>query len=171
MFKVGDLAFYPNQGIGKIVKIFNQKIADQSIKCFQLRILERDIMVQVPVDRAEELGLREIIPENEVPKIFKILREKSHIGTYKTWNKRFREYTQKLRTGSPFEIAEVLRDLMLLQNNKELSFGERKMLEQAKGLLIKELSFAMESDEGSLVEQVRDLVAGKRQRIRKTKSA
>ena len=166
MFKVGDLAFYPNQGIGKIEKIIKKQVAEKTIQFFQLRILERDIMVQVPIDRAETLGLRAILPENEVPKIFKILREKSKMGSYRTWNKRFREYTQKLRTGSPFEIAEVLRDLMLLQNDKELSFGERKMLEQAKGLLIKELAFTMESDESDLVEQVSELVRGDRQRIR-----
>lgn len=165
MFKVGDLAFYPSQGIGKVERIIKQQVADRIVKFFQLRILERDILVQVPVDRAEALGLRAIIPETDIPKIFKILREKSSMGSYRTWNKRFREYTQKLRTGSPFEIAEVLRDLMLLQGSKELSFGERKMLEQAKGLLIKELSFAMESDESDLVTQVSEMVRGTRTRI------
>lgn len=165
MLKVGDLAFYPSQGIGKIERIIKQQVADRVVKFFQLRILERDIMVQVPVERAEDLGLRAILPETDIPKIFKILREKSSISSYRTWNKRFREYTQKLRTGSPFEIAEVLRDLMLLQHHKELSFGERKMLEQAKSLLIKELAFAMESDENDLVTQVSEIVRGTRTRI------
>lgn len=167
MFKVGDLAFYPSQGIGKIEKIIKQQVAERTVRFFQIRILERDITVQVPVDRAETLGLRAIVPENDIPKIFKILREKTELGSYRTWNKRFREYTQKLRTGSPFEIAEVLRDLMLLQHNKELSFGERKMLDQAKGLLIKELAFALESDEVDLVQQVSEMVSGQRQRLRK----
>lgn len=168
MFKVGDLAFYPNQGIGKIEKIIKQQVAERTVRFFQLRILDRDITVQVPIDRAESLGLRAILPENDIPKIFKILREKSSIGSYRTWNKRFREYTQKLRTGSPFEIAEVLRDLMQLATGKELSFGERKMLEQAKSLLIKELSFALESDESDLVQQVSEIVQGQRQRLRRS---
>jgi CarD family transcriptional regulator len=119
-----------------------------------LRVLDRDITIKVPCDRAEELGLRTILPEDHVPKIFRILREKSKVRGYRTWNKRFREYSQKLRSGSPFEIAEVLRDLMLLQNSKDLSFGERKLLDQARALLIKELSFACESDENELVERV-----------------
>ncbi len=162
MFAVGDLAFYPNQGIGRIEKIITQEFDDIKQSFFVLRILERDITVKIPVDRAEDLGMREILPETEVPQIFKILRKKSTIGSYRTWNKRFREYTQKLKSGSPFEIAEVLRDLLLLQDSKELSFGERKMLEQARGLLVKELAFAMESTEDDLEEEVNRVVYGKR---------
>lgn len=154
MFEVGDLAFYPNHGIGRIEQLQTYEF-DASTQCFYvLRILERDITVKIPCDRAEALGLRAIIPQDDVPRIFDILRERSKSGGFKTWNKRFREYTQKLKTGSPYEIAEVLRDLMLLQNSKELSFGERKMLEQAKGLLIKELSFAMSSDELDVTNEV-----------------
>lgn len=158
MFDVGDLAFYPNQGIGRIEAIIAERFDNIEQKFFVIRVLERDITIKVPVDRAEDLGLRAILPEVDVPRIFKILQEKSNIGSYRTWNKRFREYTQKLRSGSPFEIAEVLRDLMLLQNAKELSFGERKMLDQARSLLIKELAFALESDEAALSERVDKMV-------------
>ncbi|RMF17450.1 MAG: CarD family transcriptional regulator [Candidatus Dadabacteria bacterium] len=165
MFEVGDLAFYPNHGIGKIEKIIQMEVGEQKIKCFQIRILERGVTVKVPIDRAEALGLRGIIPTKEVPRILTILKTRGNADNYRTWNKRFREYTQKLRTGSPFEIAEVLRDLMQLQSSKELSFGERKMLDQAKALLIKELAFALESDEDELVSQVQDVVVGKRQRL------
>lgn len=158
MFSVGDLAFYPNHGIGKIEQVEEQRLDASPQHFYVLRILEQDITVKVPTSSAERLGMRAIIPKEDVPRIFEILQQKSNIGSYRTWNKRFREYTQKLKSGSPYEIAEVLRDLMLLQDSKELSFGERKMLEQAKGLLLKELSFAMSSDEDDLAEEVSRIV-------------
>jgi len=165
MFQTGDLAFYPNQGIGRIERVETQQLDDLEIKFYTIRILERDITVKVPLSRAASLGMRAILPEDDVPQIFKILSEKTSFGSYRTWNKRFREYSQKLKSGSPFEIAEVLRDLMILQDGKDLSFGERKMLDQAKSLLIKELSFAMSSDEADLTARVRETVfAGHRQR-------
>jgi CarD family transcriptional regulator len=88
------------------------------------------------------VGLREIISEEDVKQVYTILREKDISVDSTTWNRRYREYMEKIKTGSVFEIAEVLRDLYLLKGDKDLSFGERKMLDTARSLLIKELSLA-----------------------------
>lgn len=160
MFEVEDLAFYPNHGIGRIESVSTVQLDDRTECFYVLRILDRDMTVKVPCDRAEALGMRGIIPSSEVPRIFDILRTRSEHDVRRTWNKRFREYTLKLKSGSPFEIAEVLRDLIRLQASKDLSFGERKMLDQAKALLIKELAFAMQSDEREMIDEIVRMVQG-----------
>ena len=88
------------------------------------------------------VGLREIIGQNEVPKLYSILKKRDIVIDNQTWNRRYREYMDKIKTGSVFEVAEVFRDLLMLREEKELSFGERKMLDTARGLLVKEISLA-----------------------------
>ena len=87
-------------------------------------------------------GLRGIIGQKEVPKLYSILKKKKANADNQTWNRRYREYMEKIKTGSVFEVAEVYRDLLMLKVEKELSFGERKMLDTARTLLVKEISLA-----------------------------
>jgi CarD family transcriptional regulator len=94
-----------------------------------------------------------VIDADQVPKIFQILKEREIVPDNQTWNRRYREYMEKIKTGSVFELAEVLRDLFILREDKELSFGERKMLDTARGLLVKEISIAQDLEE-SQVEQI-----------------
>ena len=98
--------------------------------------------IMIPQDNVESVGLRPIISKDEAAKVIGILREKTTKIDNQTWNRRYREYMEKIKTGSVFEIAEVLRDLFLLKVDKELSFGERKMLDTARSLLLKELKLA-----------------------------
>jgi len=94
--------------------------------------------------------LREVILEKEIPKVFEILRNKDVTIDKQTWNKRYREYLEKIKTGSVFEIASVLRDLFILKSDKNLSFGERKMMDTAKNLLVKEISVATNAQEAKV---------------------
>jgi CarD family transcriptional regulator len=96
------------------------------------------------------VGLREIINETELPRLYSILEKRDVALDNQTWNRRYREYMDKIKTGSVFEVAEVYRDLLMLRVEKELSFGERKMLETARGLLIKEISLAKQIGESQV---------------------
>jgi CarD family transcriptional regulator len=104
----------------------------------------------IPTSSAKAVGLREVILEKEIPKVYEILRNKDVTIDKQTWNKRYREYLEKIKTGSVFEIASVLRDLFILKSDKNLSFGERKMMDTAKNLLVKEISVATNAQEAKV---------------------
>ena len=105
--------------------------------------------IMIPINNVRQVGLRQVINNEEADNVFSILKERSINMDNTTWNRRYREYMEKIKTGSIFEVAEVLRDLSLLKHDKDLSFGERKMLDTARNLLIKELAIAksMKEDE------------------------
>jgi CarD family transcriptional regulator len=142
MFKIGDKAVYPAHGVGVIEDIKSKVISGTKQTFYVLRILEKDMTIMIPRDNVKNVGLREIISKKEVPKVFRILAEKNGRIDCQTWNRRYREYMEKIKSGSVFEVAEVLRDLIHLRCDKDLSFGEKQMLDLAQNLLIKELSIA-----------------------------
>jgi len=142
MFKIGDLAVYPSHGVGVIERIETRQISGCAQDFYIMRILENDMIIMIPTKNVDSVGLREIIRQKEVPKLYSILKKKKTMMDNQTWNRRFREYTEKIKTGSVYEVAEVYRDLLTLKIEKELSFGERKMLDTARNLLVKEISLA-----------------------------
>jgi CarD family transcriptional regulator len=158
MFEIGDKAVYPGHGVGVIEKIENREISGSNKSFYVLKILDNGMTIMIPTDHVNMVGLRQIIPEIQVPKVFEILREKD-VSTYnQTWNRRYREYMEKINTGSIFEIAEVLRDLYVLKSEKELSFGERKILDTAKNLLVTEIAIAMSAQETEVVQELRTIL-------------
>jgi len=142
-FKVGDLAVYPAQGIGMVQAIETKSISGGERESFYvLRILDTGVTIMIPMGNVEQVGLRRIMDSKSVRSIYKILQN-SDVGIDpQPWNRRYRQYMDKLKSGSPFEIAEVLRNLLRLKGEKVLSFGERKMLDTARSLLVKEISIA-----------------------------
>ena len=154
IFRVGDLAVYPAHGVGRIESIEAKELYGQNQYFYIMRILENNMVIMIPTQNAEHVGLREIVREEEVPKIFKILKAKNIEFDNQTWNRRYREYMEKIKTGSVYEVAEVLRDLFLLRLDKELSFGERKMLDTAKNLLVKEISIAKKVNEEKIEKDI-----------------
>jgi CarD family transcriptional regulator len=142
MFKIGDLAVYPAHGVGVIERVETRQISGCSQDFYIMRILENDMIIMIPTKNVESVGLREIIGQKEVPKLYSILKKRKITIDNQTWNRRYREYMEKIKTGSVFEVAEVYRDLLTLKVDKELSFGERKMLDTARNLLVKEISLA-----------------------------
>jgi CarD family transcriptional regulator len=117
-----------------------------------MRILDNDMIIMIPICNVNNVGLREIIGQTEVPRLYAILKKRNVTIDNQTWNRRYREYMEKIKTGSVFEVAEVYRDLIMLKVEKELSFGERKMLDTARNLLVKEISLAKKVGEDQ-VEQ------------------
>jgi CarD family transcriptional regulator len=155
MFKVGDLAVYPAQGVGVIEAIENREVGGNRQLFYIMKIMGNGMKIMIPMESAKSVGLREVIMKKEIPKVYAILRNKDVTIDKQTWNKRYREYLEKIKTGSVFEIARVLRDLLILKSDKNLSFGERKMMDTAKSLLIKEISVASNAAETQVEEDLR----------------
>ncbi len=147
MFNIGDLAVYPAHGVGVIEKIETQEISGCQQDFYVMRILDNDMIIMIPTNNVGSVGLRDLIGQTEVPKLYSILKERDVTLDSQTWNRRYREYMDKIKSGSPFEVAEVYRDLLILKLEKDLSFGERKMLDTARNLLVKEISLAKEVTE------------------------
>jgi CarD family transcriptional regulator len=157
MFKVGDLAVYPAHGVGVIESIESKWISGNKQEFYIMRILDNGMIIMIPLDNVNNVGLRQVIDAAQVPKIFEILEEKEVEPDNQTWNRRYREYMEKIKTGSVYELAEVLRDLFILREDKELSFGERKMMDTARSLLVKEISIAKELDESQVEEDIQGI--------------
>jgi len=147
VFEVGDLAVYPAHGVGVIEKIESQEISGCRQDFYVMRILDNNMIIMIPTTNVDSVGLRDVIGRTELPKLFSILKKRNVPLDNQTWNRRYREYMEKIKTGSVFEVAEVYRDLLILRLDKELSFGERKMLDTARNLLVKEISLAKEIGE------------------------
>ncbi|MFH1654272.1 MAG: CarD family transcriptional regulator [Pseudomonadota bacterium] len=156
-FKVGDMAVYPAHGVGKVHSIERREIAGSKHKFYILKLLDSGMTIMVPTNNVRTVGLREVIKLSEVDIVYDILRERDITINEQTWNRRYREYMDKIKTGSVYEIAEVLRDLLLLRHHKELSFGERKMLDTAHSLVVKELSISQEMEEDMVENEIEDI--------------
>ena len=157
MFKVGEKVVYPAHGVGVIEDVRKQVVSGLERQFYMLRILDTDMKIMIPVDNVQTVGLRRVIDKQMVSRVYKVLRQKKVETDQQTWNRRYREYTEKIKTGSVLEIATVLRDLFLLKGDKELSFGERKVLDTAQNLLVKELSIARSHPEKRIMEELRHI--------------
>ncbi|HEX5660264.1 MAG TPA: CarD family transcriptional regulator [Polyangiales bacterium] len=153
-FKVGDKAVYPAQGVAEVVSIEEKDIAGSRQKFYVLRILDTDRKIMVPVNNAQNVGLRPPISETEIREIFEILRERTIAFDNQTWNRRYRGFMDKIKTGSVFDVAEVMRDLYRLKAEKSLSFGERRMLETARSLIVKEIAVARKKTEAKIQAEI-----------------
>jgi len=157
MFKVGEKVVYPAHGVGEIEAVRKQVVSGLEKQFYMLRILDTDMKIMIPVDNVQAVGLRPVIDKQMVSRVYKVLRQKKIETDQQTWNRRYREYTEKIKTGSVLEIATVLRDLFLLKVDKELSFGERKVLDTAQNLLVKELSIARSHSEKRIMDELRHI--------------
>lgn len=157
IFKVGDNAVYPSHGVGVVRGVQVKDVGGKKKYFYILQLIENGSTILIPTDKVKDVGLRAIIAKKDVPKIYKILKSKEMVADNQTWNRRYREYMEKIKTGSIYEIAEVLRDLYRLKTDKDLSFGERKMLDTAKSLLIKELSLAQSIREDAVESELKNI--------------
>lgn len=154
MFAIGDMAVYPAHGVGRIESIEMRKMGNKDQAFYVMRILDSNMTIMIPTDSLEKVGLRTIIPANQVDKVYEILMNQDGEIPPLPWNQRYRDYMEKIKTGSVFEIAGVLRDLYLLKEDKDLSFGERRMMDTAKNLLVKELALANQVHEDQIGKRI-----------------
>ncbi len=142
MFRVGDKAVYPAHGVGEILAVEKRDIMGNPMEVYVMRIMDRDMTIIVPTAKSSDVGLRQVMDHEEVDSVFQVLRQRKKVNDSQTWNRRFREYSDKIRTGSAVEIAKVLRDLYMLRSGKSLSYGEKRMLNTAMDLLSQEIAVA-----------------------------
>ena len=154
-FKVGDLAVYPAHGVGRIESIETKVVNGEEHDFYIMKVIENAMVIMIPTWNVESVGLRDVIQKKEIPKIFDVMRSRQEQPMdNQTWNRRYRDYMEKIKTGSVHEVAVVLRDLFLLSVDKDLSYGERKMLDTAKNLLVKELSLAQDAEEDDVSKAI-----------------
>jgi len=166
IFSVGDLAVYPAHGVGRIESIETKEIGGTKQDFYILKILENGMVIMIPTSNVQSVGLREVIGENDIPKIYEVMQNTDSMpGDTQTWNRRYREYMDKLKTGSLYDVAEVFRDLFLLRITKDLSFGERKLLDTAQSLLLKELCLARNSDEKTMMAEIEKLFSSEKKEL------
>ena len=156
-FQVGDKAYYPVHGIAEVVALEKREIGTQTTAVYVLKILDSGLKIMIPTGNAESVGLRPIISSSDVREVYTILRSGETTSDHQTWNRRYREYMDKIKTGSAYEIAEVLRDLYLLRRHKDLSFGERRMLDTARGLLVREIALAKREAQGDVEAEIESI--------------
>lgn len=153
MFNIGDRIVYPMHGAGIIENIEEKEILGEKRRYFIMKMPIGEMKVMVPVDNVEEVGVREIIDKVEMEEVLTVLRgSKSNMP--KNWNRRFRANMDRIKSGDIFEIAAVVRNLMLLDIEKGLSTGERKMLNDAKQMLVSEMVLVCDLT----IEEVEELV-------------
>ncbi len=153
MFEIGDNIVYPNHGAGTIVDIEVKEVMGEEKEYFVMKLPIGDMKVMIPKDNVEEIGLRNVIDEEMVESVYKVLAgEQSEMS--QNWNRRYRANTEKIKTGDIFEVAEVVRNLTIRDIIKGLSTGEKKMLGNSRQILISELVLAEEKDEEVVEEKI-----------------
>src|SRR5579871_57494 len=148
-FQIGDKVVYPNHGVGVIEQISSRTIGVDVQKFYLLKIKASSLKVEVPFNNVGSVGLRPVVKTGEVTKILNFLMD-GKCDNHTDWKYRFKENSDKMRTGSLLEVAVVLKSLLLLAQTKPLSFREKKMLERARYLLVTELAMARNEEEAEV---------------------
>ena len=156
-FNIGDKAVYPGHGVAEVTGLERREIAGSAMEFYVLRVLENDMKVMVPKTNATAVGLRRIVEAQQIKEVYGVLSRRGEKISTATWNRRYREYMEKIKTGSLMEIAAVLRDLCILRSDKDLSFGERKMLDTARTLLVQELALAKGVENSDIVRELDEM--------------
>ena len=145
-FDVGDKVVYPHHGAAIIESKEMKQFNGEELEYFVLRLAFGDLKLMVPIEKAETVGLREVINDEEVEEVFAVLRKKeARMPT--NWSRRFKNHVEKLKSGDIYQVAEVVRNLSIRDKDKGLSAGEKRMLVKARQILVSELTFALNVDE------------------------
>ncbi|MEQ1571045.1 MAG: CarD family transcriptional regulator [Myxococcota bacterium] len=158
-FQVGDKAYVPNHGVGIVKEIRSVDLEGQTYQMYVIKILDSAMNFSIPLSQVGARGIRAVIPASAVEKVYEVLRDKETPADKQTWNRRYREYTHKIQTGDPLQVAAVLRELARLKAEKTLSFGERKMYDQAHSLIVQELAAARDVDEQVIKDEIEAIFA------------
>src|SRR6185437_6052249 len=152
-FEVGDKVIYPNHGLGIVERIEEKTILGTTCGFYHLRIVANETTVLVPVANVDGVGLRRAISDEEVERLFNLLGD-GKIDNHQNWKGRFKDNSDKMRSGSIYDVADVLKSLTFLAKSKSLSFREKRMLDRAKFLIISEVSEVMRQTSTSIEERV-----------------
>jgi CarD family transcriptional regulator len=165
MFARNEKVVYPGHGVAIISCVIEKKIAGRSLQFFELRFLNKDMTILVPTENASEVGIRPLSSAEYILDIFKTLAQPAVIkqadAVVSNWNKRNKEYQGKLRSGNLIELCAIYRDLRHIEVNKELSFGEKNLLQQTENLLIEEIAIVTKMSVADAAQQLKSLVGVK----------
>jgi CarD family transcriptional regulator len=159
-FRIGDRAVYPAHGVAEIVAIESKEIAGHRKDFYILRVVHSEMKLMIPCDGADRAGLRNVVNAETVAQVFEVLRSADVAVKPGPWNRRFREYTELVNSGSLVEVAKVFRDLWRIRPDRELSYGERRLLEQSKNLLVAELALVQCMELPAMETMLEGVVAG-----------
>jgi len=158
LFDVGDKVVYPHHGAAIVERREKREVFGETRDYLVLKLAYGDLTLMVPADNVEEVGLREVINDEEVEEVFAVLRKKeARMPT--NWSRRFKNHVEKLKSGDIYQVAEVVRNLSLRDNEKGLSAGEKRMILKARQILISELSYATAKTEDEaelMIDEVLD---------------
>jgi CarD family transcriptional regulator len=157
-FELGDHVVYPHHGAGKVLKKEEMEMLGERREYLTIKILHNDMTVRVPTENAALAGLRRVIDEETVQKVLDVLRDEVS-EMPKNWNRRFKHNRDKIKTGDIYELAEVVRNLSLRENEKGLSTGEKQMFTRTKKILASELMYALDKDEEEAENYLDELLA------------
>lgn len=158
MFNIGDRIVYPKHGAGTIIGIEEKEVLGEKQKYYIIKLSIGEMTAMLPMGKAEELGMRKVITEEEFKEVLDILKgDRSKMA--QNWNRRYRANLEKIKTGDIYEVTEVVRNLTLRDKEKGLSTGEKKMLGDARQILISELVLAKEMDEAQVEAMISNIFA------------
>jgi len=160
MFSLNQKVVYPGHGVAEVVRIFERKFSDQVAILCELQFLNKDMTIMVSNEKAEEIGIRLLSSAHHINDVFETLLQPATrldvpAASSNNWNRRNKEYQNKLRTGSLKDISEIYRDLKSIAQHKELSFGEKNLLNKTEALLVEEISAAESLEEEKAMERLR----------------
>lgn len=160
MFNIGDKVVYPMHGAGIIEGIEEKEYLGKSQRYYILRLPIKEMKVMLPTENVQQLGLRDIVTNNIVPEVLGVLREKqSEMSS--NWNRRYRENMEKVKTGDIHDVAEVVRDLQLMDRTRGLSTGERKMLSNSRQILVSELALVQNMGRQEVEHLIDSVILGR----------
>jgi CarD family transcriptional regulator len=157
-FRIGDKAVYPAQGVAEISGIETKDIGGTQQIFYVLTVVETDKRILVPVKKAATCGMRHLMTPDDVDHVYRIVSEEEPVIEQQTWNRRYRKYLEMIKTGSADDLARVIRDLNALRRTKPLSFGEKKIIETAIDLLVREISLVKEAPEVDILREFKALL-------------
>ncbi len=157
MYQIGDSVVYPMHGAGKIESIEEKEVLGEFKEYYILKMPIGEIKLMIPVDNVNNMGLRNVIDKDNINEVFDVLKQEVEKSN-SNWNKRYRENMDKIRTGDIFIIADVVRDLYYRDKERGLSTGEKKMLANAKQMIISEIALSIEKDVEIVTERVENLL-------------
>ncbi|MGH2757511.1 MAG: CarD family transcriptional regulator [Actinomycetota bacterium] len=158
-FRVGDKVVYPHHGAAIIEQLEKRELFGELREYFILKLAYGDLTLMVPVDSTDEVGIRQVTPAKEVPKVLKVLKKNEPTTNTTNWSRRFKANVEKLKSGDIYQVADVVRSLHQRDKEKGLAAGEKRMLTKAKQILVSELSFSKSCDQDE-AEALLDEVLG-----------
>ncbi len=156
-FFPGDFAVYPAHGVGKIESIETKEVGGEKQDFYIMNILENKMVIMIPIKNATSVGLRNTVDEKDIQEVYSIMQSRREKPLGKTWNRIHKRYMDKIMSGDLCKVAEVFRDLYLLNIEKGISFEQNKLYDTAKGLLLRELSIVRNTDESVIMAEIESL--------------